>query len=73
MQHIDVVEKEKTNNFSLGKLLIIGDEEYEDLDEIVARHVQPMASLVRDIMTYRYYRDSSMNNLPLTIYAFQIC
>ncbi|CAH8839646.1 unnamed protein product [Trichobilharzia szidati] len=59
MQHIDVVEKEKTNNFSLGKLLIIDGEEYEDLDEIVARHVQPMASLVRDIMTYRYYRDSS--------------
>ncbi|CAH8518604.1 unnamed protein product [Heterobilharzia americana] len=56
MQHIDVVEKEKTNNFSLGKLLIIGDEEFEDLDEIVARHVQPMVSLVRDIMTYKYYR-----------------
>ncbi|KER25873.1 hypothetical protein T265_06784 [Opisthorchis viverrini] len=58
LQHIDVLEKEKTNSFSLGRLLIIGDEEFEDLDEIVARHVQPMASLVRDIMTYRYYRDS---------------
>ncbi|CAH8510288.1 Transcription elongation factor SPT6, variant 2 [Schistosoma haematobium] len=59
MQHIDVSEKEKSNSFSLGKLLIIGDEEFEDLDEIVARHVQPMASLVRDVMTYKYYRDSS--------------
>uniref|UniRef100_A0A183AT07 Transcription elongation factor spt6 n=1 Tax=Echinostoma caproni TaxID=27848 RepID=A0A183AT07_9TREM len=58
MQHIDVLEKEKTNNFSLGRLLIIGDEEFEDLDEIVARHVQPMVSLVRDIMSYRYYRNS---------------
>lgn len=61
MQHIDVSEKEKSNSFSLGKLLIIGDEEFEDLDEIVARHVQPMASLVRDVMTYKYYRDSSVS------------
>ncbi|KAF8563474.1 hypothetical protein P879_06561 [Paragonimus westermani] len=58
LQHIDVLEREKTNSFSLGKLLLIGDEEFEDLDEIVARHVQPIVSLVRDIMSYRYYRDS---------------
>ncbi|THD22694.1 putative suppressor of ty, partial [Fasciola hepatica] len=58
MQHIDVLEKEKSNSFSLGRVLIIGDEEFEDLDEIVARHVQPMVSLVRDIMSYRYYRES---------------
>ncbi|KAF5398777.1 Transcription elongation factor SPT6 [Paragonimus heterotremus] len=58
LQHIDVLEREKTNSFSLGRLLLIGDEEFEDLDEIVARHVQPIVSLVRDIMSYRYYRDS---------------
>lgn len=65
VQHIDVREREKTNSFSLGKLLLIGEEEFEDLDEIVARHVQPMVSLVRDIMTYRYYRDSSVSAIVL--------
>ena len=32
--------------------------EFEDLDEIIARHIQPMAATVRDIMAYKYYKDS---------------
>lgn len=28
------------------------------MDEIVARHVQPMAAYVRDVMTHKYYRNS---------------
>ena len=33
-------------------------QEFEDLDEIIARHIQPMAATVRDIMAFKYYRDS---------------
>ncbi len=33
-------------------------QEYEDLDEIIARHIQPMAAYVRDIMGFKYYRTS---------------
>ena len=36
-QHIDVLEQGKANSFSLGQSLLIGAEEYEDLDEIIAR------------------------------------
>jgi hypothetical protein len=36
-QHIDVKEQGKANSFSLGQSLWIGGEEYEDLDEIIAR------------------------------------
>ena len=36
-QHIDVREEGKTNAFSLGNSLWIGTEEFEDLDEIIAR------------------------------------
>ncbi|XP_076452893.1 transcription elongation factor SPT6-like [Babylonia areolata] len=61
LQHIDVTEEGKENAFSLGKSLLIGDEEFEDLDEIIARHVQPMASSVRDIIGYRYYRPNGDN------------
>lgn len=32
-------------------------QEFEDLDEIIARHIQPMAATVRDIMGHRYFRD----------------
>lgn len=36
----------------------IGNEEFEDLDEIIARHVNPMAAYVRDLFNFRYYKDT---------------
>ncbi|XP_045475975.1 transcription elongation factor SPT6-like [Harmonia axyridis] len=56
-QHIDIKEEGKTNAFSIGKRLIIGGEEFEDLDEIIARHITPMAYYARDILHFRYYKD----------------
>ena len=58
-QHIDVKEEGKANAFSLGKTLWIGGEEFEDLDEIIARHVTPMAAHARDLLYFKYYRDTS--------------
>ena len=55
-QHIDVREENKANSFSLGQSLWIGNEEFEDLDEIIARHINPMASNCRDILQYKYFR-----------------
>lgn len=57
-QHIDVREENKENAFSLGHSLWISSEEYEDLDEIIARHINPMASHARDILGFRYYVSS---------------
>lgn len=56
-QHIDVREEGKENVFSLGKSLWIGNEEFEDLDEIIARHIMPMAAYARDLLGYKYFRD----------------
>lgn len=58
LQHIDVKEEGKENAFSLGKSLIINGDEFEDLDEIIARHIQPMAAFARDIFNFKNYRDS---------------
>jgi len=55
-QHIDVREEGKENAFSLGQSLKIGNEEFEDLDEIIARHVNPMASHARDVMSFKYFK-----------------
>lgn len=57
-QHIDVREEGKENAFSLGRSLWIGNEEFEDLDEIIARHINPMASYARDLLGYKYYIDT---------------
>ncbi|CAB3227159.1 unnamed protein product [Arctia plantaginis] len=55
-QHIDVREEGKENAFSLGRSLWIQGSEFEDLDEIIARHVTPMAGLARDLISYKYYK-----------------
>lgn len=55
-QHVDVREEGKENAFSLGRSLWIDSEEFEDLDEIIARHVQPMASFAREILNHKNYR-----------------
>jgi transcription elongation factor SPT6 len=31
--------------------------EFEDLDEIIARHITPMAGFARDILGFKYFRD----------------
>nr|CAD2207292.1 unnamed protein product [Meloidogyne enterolobii] len=54
-QHIQVEEREKKRQFEIGKKLIINGDEFEDLDEILARHIQPMTAVVRDIMSFKYY------------------
>ena len=65
LHNIDVIEKSKSNQFSLGKRLLIVDprtqetEEFEDLDEILARYVKPMANTVSEITAHKYYRDLS--------------
>ncbi|XP_074640844.1 transcription elongation factor SPT6-like [Tubulanus polymorphus] len=61
-QHIDVIEEGKENAFSLGHTLLINGEEFEDLDEIIARHIQPMASYAREITNYRYFRMADAGN-----------
>lgn len=58
-QHIDIREEGKENVFSLGQSLWIGNEEFEDLDEIIARYINPMSSYVRDLLNYKYYRDTN--------------
>ena len=61
-QHIDVREEEKENSFSLGQRLWIGNEEFEDLDEIIARHVNPMAAYASELLDFKYYKSNVGGN-----------
>ncbi|CDW57332.1 transcription elongation factor SPT6, partial [Trichuris trichiura] len=58
-QHISVREENKEHPYSLGKSLLIDDEVYEDLDEILFRRIQPMASSARELLSYKYYREAN--------------
>ena len=55
-QHIDVKEERKVNDFSLGSRLLIGKEGFGGLDEIIVRHVNPMAAFVSEILDFKYYQ-----------------
>lgn len=46
------------SSLSKCKIFLSPVQEFEDLDEIIARHIQPMAANVREIMSFKYYRDS---------------
>lgn len=56
-QHIVIRERNKKHYFNLGSVLYIGEESFEDLDEILARHIQPMAAQAREVLSYKYYMD----------------
>ena len=56
LSHEEILEEEKDNQFSLGKKLRISDEEFEDLDEIIARYVEPMVSSTARERSFQGYK-----------------
>lgn len=61
-QHIDVKEEDKPNDFSLGKRLYIKSIQFDDLDEIIANYINPMASNVMEILDYKYYKQDVLGD-----------
>ena len=58
-QHIDVLELDKENEFSVGKTLKVGRYSYSDLDELIANHVKAMAKKVDEMALHDKYKDTS--------------
>ena len=59
-QHIDVLELNKDNEFSVGKVLKIGGHyTYSDLDELIVNHVKAMARKVDELMLHEKYKEMS--------------
>lgn len=54
-QYITIREERKAYDFSLGKELFIGSKSFEDLDEIIALHIRPMAQFAQDLIKYKYF------------------
>ena len=59
-QHIDVLELDKENEFSVGKVLKVGGKwSYSDLDELIVLHVKAMAKKVEEMMGDDRYQSGS--------------
>lgn len=59
-QHIDVLELDKENEFSVGRTLKVGGKySYSDLDELIVLHVQAMSRKVEEMMTDERYQNGT--------------
>ncbi|OCK83182.1 transcription elongation factor-like protein spt6 [Lepidopterella palustris CBS 459.81] len=58
-QHLDVLELDKENEYSLGKILKVGRNTYSDLDELIVNHVEAMAKKVTEMMKDERYQKGS--------------
>ncbi|XP_017643216.1 transcription elongation factor SPT6 homolog isoform X1 [Gossypium arboreum] len=59
--HKDIVEggkehKDITNLLCIGKTLKIGEDTFEDLDEVMDRYVDPLVSHLKAMLSYRRFR-----------------
>ena len=62
-QHIDVLEIDKANEWSLGRLLRIGNATYTDLDEMLVMHVQPMVRKVEELINHEKYHGPTEDDM----------
>jgi transcription elongation factor SPT6 len=63
-QHIDVLELQKENEFSVGKVLRVGSKySYSDLDELIVDHVKAMAKKVEELMQHEKFQKGSRSDL----------
>ncbi|KAJ5110787.1 hypothetical protein N7532_001322 [Penicillium argentinense] len=59
-QHIDVLELDKENDFSVGRILkVAGKYTYSDLDDLIVNHVKAMARKVEEMMLNEKFQDGS--------------
>lgn len=59
-QHIDVLELDKENEFSVGRTLKVGGRyTYSDLDDLIFNHVKAMSKKVDEMMLNEKFQDGS--------------
>lgn len=56
---IDVLEMDKKDDVSLGKILKIDSSKYTDLDELLVSHIESIMSKTESIIANRKYKDSA--------------
>lgn len=54
-KHIDVLEQNKPNDWSLGEILIINSIKYTEIDQIIAEYIDPMSRRISMIIEHAKY------------------
>jgi hypothetical protein len=56
--HIDIVEAEKAPGAAIGSKLLISNEAFDNLREIVERYIIPCNRLVREVAQHQKFTDA---------------
>lgn len=59
MVPIDILEMDKKDDVSLGKILKIDNSKYTDLDELLVSHIESIMAKTEFIMANRKYKESA--------------
>ncbi|EQC38455.1 hypothetical protein SDRG_04163 [Saprolegnia diclina VS20] len=68
-RHFDVLEKDKPSEGRLGAKLIVKDETFESIDEMIARLIDPMNTLVDEIVHHKNYRNEDAHDIGEALLA----
>lgn len=62
-QHVDVLELNKKNEYSVGEILQVGQSRYTDLDELIVMHIQAMAAKVEELVSSEKFQDKPLSEV----------
>ncbi|ODV87551.1 hypothetical protein CANARDRAFT_174585 [[Candida] arabinofermentans NRRL YB-2248] len=62
-QHIDVIEHDKLNEYSLGRILQVGNFKYHDLDELIVSHINNLHLKVEEIKNHEKFNNEPLNDV----------
>jgi transcription elongation factor SPT6 len=67
-QHIDVLEQNKTSEITLGKRLIIEDQVFTEIDQILAEFVEPMTRKIALLIDHPKYQRKNTSEMCMFTY-----
>ncbi|EDZ72031.1 YGR116Wp-like protein, partial [Saccharomyces cerevisiae AWRI1631] len=62
-QHIDIQELEKENPLALGKVLIVDNQKYNDLDQIIVEYLQNKVRLLNEMTSSEKFKSGTKKDV----------
>lgn len=62
-QHVDIKELEKENPLALGRVLIVENEKYHDLDQIIVEYLQNKIRLLNEITSNEKFKNGTKKDV----------
>jgi transcription elongation factor SPT6 len=64
-QHLDVLELQKENEWTLGKKLRIDELEFDDIDQIIAEYIEPITKRIKLMVQHPKFQKRSYDDMSI--------